>query len=732
MIDIYSREIKDLLSKKMLSEAEEIWLQMLDEDPADIEIFIAFSKEFEKQCHNKEAYTLLAMSVPHLIEHDQITEAIQVIKRMAELMPNDAEASEKITGYYKEIYAQFPSIDKIIEVARLQDPLTSLPEALKNFDVLTAFKVDDFCKHNSWGIGRIKNINFRRKQVTIDFYTKKNHSMDLGLAVDVLIKIDADHISALKYKDIKTIQELADSAPVELLKIVLKSFPDNQATLDDITHSIANDVIGEKNWKKWWDKTKNLIKNDQYIINPEKQKRTYRLLDTPISMDTKVLKKYQGLTNASDKLTFVTSKLKKQRQEMLSEEALTEIATDLNTIIEDSINHHQSRALEAFYTLLCLAPQFPQATEITQYDTTSIFSRFDNIVTTVAGIEKNDFQRQALQDIKKLYPTQWMDIYLDLLPKVQLELIDDIIEPLLEHDENEPKIQNVLHIPYDLIGDAEDLLLWIAKHLWSKKHSHLLTDFNDITILEKLIDLMDLHLSGVIETNDRIVNRIKDLISKNQNAFIVKLLKSSPKEAVLHVAKTIIDCSSLDKLDKQTILAKFIMINPKIKDLMKTEEVKSNVIYSSQDAIEGKQKELDHIINVLIPQNARNISTAREHGDLRENFEYKAAKEEQARLMQRKGELENMLTRVRSIDLNHIDPKRVSIGTKITVTDVLNNTEKQLTIMGIWDSNPSQGVISYLAPLAQCLIGKEPGDEAVLETTEEKYHYKVVTIATAK
>jgi len=84
------------------------------------------------------------------------------------------------------------------------------------------------------------------------------------------------------------------------------------------------------------------------------------------------------------------------------------------------------------------------------------------------------------------------------------------------------------------------------------------------------------------------------------------------------------DCSSLDKLNKQSLLAKIIINCPELKHLIQSEKIESNTIYSTQEAFDNKQTEFYKIVNELIPENSKLIATARAHGDLKENYEYKS------------------------------------------------------------------------------------------------------------
>jgi transcription elongation GreA/GreB family factor len=98
-------------------------------------------------------------------------------------------------------------------------------------------------------------------------------------------------------------------------------------------------------------------------------------------------------------------------------------------------------------------------------------------------------------------------------------------------------------------------------------------------------------------------------------------------------------------------------------------------------------------------------------------------------LMRRKSELESQLVRARGTDFANAKTDVVSIGTIVNVTDVEHNQAEHFTILGAWDSNPDQGVISYLTPVAQSLIGHKPGEEVEVQSDSEKKRYRIDAIA---
>ncbi len=105
------------------------------------------------------------------------------------------------------------------------------------------------------------------------------------------------------------------------------------------------------------------------------------------------------------------------------------------------------------------------------------------------------------------------------------------------------------------------------------------------------------------------------------------------------------------------------------------------------------------------------IDEARQLGDLKENAEYHAAKEDQANIDKRIAEFEDMVTRAVIIDPSTLGHQKVSFGSTVTIIDTKTDEEITYTLGSFLDSNPDAGIISFNSPLAKQLVGKEEGDE---------------------
>jgi transcription elongation GreA/GreB family factor len=137
-------------------------------------------------------------------------------------------------------------------------------------------------------------------------------------------------------------------------------------------------------------------------------------------------------------------------------------------------------------------------------------------------------------------------------------------------------------------------------------------------------------------------------------------------------------------------------------------------LYALASSVEAKRAELQQILSVDIPANRKAIEEARAMGDLRENFEYKSARQRHEYLNSRAAALNGDLSRVRLIETDGTDLSEVRIGSQLHLVGVKGGGKRVLTILGPWESKPEEDVISYESDLAKELLGKKPGDAVSL------------------
>ncbi|MDA9806436.1 transcription elongation factor GreA [Alphaproteobacteria bacterium] len=142
--------------------------------------------------------------------------------------------------------------------------------------------------------------------------------------------------------------------------------------------------------------------------------------------------------------------------------------------------------------------------------------------------------------------------------------------------------------------------------------------------------------------------------------------------------------------------------------------------------------ELNNLKKNERPQIIQAISSAREHGDLKENAEYHAAKDKQAFVEGRITELEDVISRANVIDLSKLSGKTITFGAKVKILDEDTNQETDYHIVGPYEANLEAGLISIASPIAKALIGKEENMSVEVRTPSGIKNYEIVSITIPK
>ena len=151
----------------------------------------------------------------------------------------------------------------------------------------------------------------------------------------------------------------------------------------------------------------------------------------------------------------------------------------------------------------------------------------------------------------------------------------------------------------------------------------------------------------------------------------------------------------------------------------------------TREGYDKKKGELDHLQHDVMVEVTKRVATAREFGDLSENAEYHAAREELSLLQAKENLLKSQLSRAMIIDTDHLPTGTVAFGSRVTVKDLDLDDEETFELVGPGQENPDKNRILTSSPIAQGLMGKKKGDKVEIEVPSGKIHFKILKIAIA-
>jgi transcription elongation factor GreA len=574
------------------------------------------------------------------------------------------------------------------------------------------------CQHRSWGFGKIKAVDTVFARFTIDFPGKPGHTMDLSFAAENLKPIPKDHILARKANDLDGVRALA-AHHLDLIKLVVNSFG-GRATVDQIQQTLVPDVIAD-DWKKWWDTARREMKKDGHFIVPVKKTDSVIFQQQETTLHDRSLGDFRKAKGLKARVAVVTEIIKAVPDLPDKATVANEIIAALNT---DIVSHQRTQpavALEAIFGRdeLRHAAGVP-AVEGEVVDAQIWLQdgiKFGAILEAIPATKHH----RALESFKQANPSNWQDVSRGAINLVSAKLAKEFAGLLVR----EGKLNLLKETLTKLISQhtaGTELLLWFARERNE--------DFVDILgpeVFRAMLTAMERD-----QFNEKRSNRLRDYIMEDQE-LLGELTASADIEVIKDLTRALQLSTVFDDMDKRSLLARLVKAHPSIQSLISGEQTKQDTtLIVSWESLERRRNEYQDLVQKKIPANSKEIAIARSYGDLRENHEYKAAKEMQKVLMRRKDELESQLARARGTDYTNAKTDAVNIGTAVVVTDLASNRQDTFTILGAWDSDPDKGIISYLTPIGQALLNHKAGDEVEVELHGSKQRHRIEKIEAAK
>lgn len=575
---------------------------------------------------------------------------------------------------------------------------------------LEAMQPGTYCLHQSWGFGKIVAYEAPHNRLIIDFEAdKQGHAMDPAFCIDKLEILASDSLIVRKHLEPNVIENLIKKEPVELVVLALQAFDNKTAAPMELERALIR-VMGPIRFKKWWVTARKLIEQDPRIACPIRKTDTYILRDEPVRQELEAVESYHAARNTREKISTAERLLDFGDDLSQIKEEVQWIWDDLTKVLQNAKQLTAAERLQAMWVWEDLS-QYAQAITVDALDPAQFLQASKNqLVHIMEGLGIANHKR-FLEAVKSAYESDWVRVILDLFRISSGKFTQECAQFLVDKDQDEALKASLLQWLNEQALKGP-VIIWILKNRQHKRFAPLFEDILNTNILAAALYAIDAEALQ-LTTNRRIP--LAEYLSEDAD-LIVDLLKETNEETANDLANTLILSQGFEGLAKKSILARFIKRFDSIQSLLTGDapkETERTVV--SKASFDARKKEYDHLVAVKIPENKEAIAVAREHGDLRENSEYKMARQDQEVLVARKALLEAELSRAVITDFSEAQEGVVSIGSLVNLTEGSTGKMHQFTILGAWDSDPEKSILSYKTPLALSLLGKKPNESVVLE-----------------
>jgi len=574
------------------------------------------------------------------------------------------------------------------------------------------------CNHRSWGVGKVAEWDLLGGRIVIDFEDKPGHAMALKFAANSLEPIEEGHFFSMRYTQKDELTALAESDPVDLVALAVESVG-GSVSLDNLEDMIKGSVVPEARYKSWWEGAKRKLRVDRRFVVPAKRNEPLEMRDSDVTPSDSLIADYTAARDLKSKAKCVDAIIKELGAFDDAENQLRPVVEDINESARKGLRLHLTQAVE-----LVLVRNELQAKKKGL--------RFDEEEITLGEILSEDKSRAAelfetmpvsrqrliIRAFESAFPETWVDELFMLFNEGEgsLRTIGEAATLLIDSGK-EKELFAFLETGLQQRTLSSDALAWICRER-KRQAKEIFNPEIGLALMSSL------EQDSLEDETGRAANRLRDLMSDDAK-LIPDLVEDADINLVRNFARRLMMSSIFEELTRKSLMARVVKLHPAIQDLItggaadEVKEEKAEPLVVSWESYEKKKAEFEDLVNKRIPQNREEIKVARSYGDLRENFEYKAAKEQQRVLgrMQDEGEIE--LELAQPTDFAGADTSEVSIGTIVTLKSIDDGETEKFTILGAWDSDPEKRIVAYLTDVGQLLIGAKVGTEVALPTGEE-------------
>jgi transcription elongation GreA/GreB family factor len=669
----FREDASALIQQKKFDDFEALWMNQIESDPSDVEAFLTSAKALRKAEQRTQSDTLLGLLGDALKEKQLWPQRLQVLKELGRLSKHPATLRPQIEEALRKSIGDHKNFNRAFEFAKFSDPQSNPVERAEKIETWLAYDEGECFFMAGRGAGMVTELNPELGVCRLDFEKDKRVSVPLGAAAKFLTPLPKGHVLREKFTDGEKLKASAKQSPSDFFARILQSFG-RPMVMAEVRDAVIG-IVPEEKWASWWTSAR---KNPQVVTSGTGAKATYAFAGSEGDAATAIRRDFD---RADVKTKLELARKHSGRSQELANAFSSALAADAARLARTDA----PTAWQILTTLESLPGKYESAIDPASLLSGAMASR------TIAGMTDKTMREKALAVVRAKHP-DWPKVYaeaffLDDEPRIMTSIISEL-EAAGQTEIRDRLIDETLRYP----RRHPRAFYWYVKRL---NEDESMAGKATYAILFQILDAL---------TNDEFSGvraRLKELFDKGGLAVRI-VMNQNNEEQARRLVETLDRYGAVEEYRRDIVKQAALMKYPTLR------EPQAEPVYATAESLERKRAELQNLKNVEIPANSRALQAAREMGDLRENFEYKAARARAEYLSARVGELASEISRVRVLEPGQIDINSVRVGTKLSLSN--GDARREVSILGPWESDPEHGVYSNESDVAKKLMGHAAGD----------------------
>jgi transcription elongation GreA/GreB family factor len=569
-------------------------------------------------------------------------------------------------------------------------------EALRRLRVLCALTPGRCCYKKALGLGTVAGIDQFEHKFVINFENGQVHRLAFSYAAESVQPLADDSFLALKLREPEKFRTWLAEKPSEAVKETIRHF--GEMNLQGLRALMTGLMLPEKGWTGFWSNARAKLSSDPLVAMPAGRNDPLRLLSGAKTFDENWRAEFGGLNDVERILSGL--------EELLRHFVPAKPPAEFKPVVEDRLKFVLRGLAADRHEIIARALLLAAGAGIPGEGLFDI-SAYSNPDLLASAL--NAFPARLVGPFLEFLESRapgGMDLVLRALPQLAGAALSEAIA-VCRKQAGEEKFFALLRALIQKRTTSIEMFGWMVRNL----PLILEKQVGGPDVLAKTgLDLLQSALTGGSRKD---ANQLLRQVFKNES-LLKTMLGAMDAEQRLDFSRRLAQLSGLSAADRHVLTGKIIIMFPELAGAFNGPAVAvSAPKLTSWRSYRARQAQLAKIINDDIPRNSKEIGEASSYGDLRENYEYKAARERQGLLMRRKAEYEKMLGEVRGTDFAGIKPEAAGPGVSV-VLKMPAGDNQTYHILGEWDSDEALGIISCSSRLAETLHGRRAGETVTI------------------
>ncbi len=559
-VKYYKIAIKTFISQKNQKQVEDIWEKLLSLSGDDLKWMDELNNLLKANFSFASIANLYKIIIPGLIKKENYDKAIEILKEILHLIPDNKEFREELIKIYRLKYKDHSKLEDILKSSGLRMWWKDVINAIDLFEKEIKFDIGTYVYHHSWGAGKI--VKIEKDSMIIDFEEDSEHKMSVEMALNTLEILDENHIKVKKRYEKENILEILEKEPIKFIEMVFQSYKTNEINIEILKNEVTDKLLKSSEWQRWWNKAKRELKTNSNFKLLESDK-VIRYVESDTSFGDIILENFKRSRDFFEKINIINELIANDVNKKVSKDIYQEITDWFIEFVKDNITNKPELSYIAYIVIKKIKEFYNEISiENLNIDAKYIIENAKNLIDLFKRVDLIEYQKMLVEDIVA-NKEKWEDILYEIMLTENSKIFDYITD-IFSSQGKDNKIKEVIESGIKNYRKYPELFIWISKNILNGEFDKYLEDKRNTLkmVFQNLLFLLS-YLGRQIKNknnvtfNKKLQQQIVRLLFDKKSNFLLNYIKDaiSQQEDTSAFLNLIRENEYIPKKQKENIIA---------------------------------------------------------------------------------------------------------------------------------------------------------------------------------